>query len=369
MATSDIIVIGGGVIGLSVAFSLSRKGVRVTVIDSQEPGQASAASAGMLAPLGESTTPSPFVPLAVEALRRWPAFIDALSAETKTPLKINEPGMLRVALNEEEESELIETFEWQQSLGFALKLLCPHELSAIEPGLSKNIRRAILTPLELHVEPKLLLQALTDAVVKDGVKIIHETVTGFVTYENRITAVESAEHMHSAEIFIIAGGSWSTLLVSKLGYELPVTPIRGQIVSYGPFIPSPLTYTIYSHIGYLVPRPDGSLIAGATMEDVGFDYNNTEEGIQSLTKMATSLLPALSGVTDYTSWAGLRPICKDGMALLGDLPGWENVILATGHGRNGILLAPYTGDLIADYVTDNVPIPTMFAPARFGHVD
>jgi glycine oxidase len=319
----------------------------------------------MLAPLGESKEDSPFVPLAVKALRVWPSFVETLQAEIDTPLKINGPGMLRIALNDSEVEELCRTYEWQKTFGLPLTMLSPKDLRLLEPSLSHTILRAILTPMELHIEPRLLVTALQEALIKRGAKLVNSKVLGFSVHEKKVIGVNTAEETYTADKYIVANGAWSRPLVQQLGRELPIYPVRGQIVSYLPITPRPLARTIYSHIGYLVPRPDGTLLAGATTERVGFDSNTTDEGIESLKTMASSLLPITEG-QPYTTWAGLRPVSDDAMALIGDLPGWEGVFLATGHGRNGVLLAPYTGQLVADHLLNGVHIPSTFAPARFG---
>jgi glycine oxidase len=367
MSTTDIVIIGGGVIGLTTAYTLAKNGATVQVIDSNEPGQASKHSAGMLAPLGESHESSPFVPLAIQALRKWTPFVERLSEDLATPLKINGPGMLRIALDDEEEEDLIRTFNWQISLGLPLKMLCPDELRDLEPGLTKEVRQAILTPMELYVEPQIVMDALNEACNKIGVKIHKNTgATGFITAGAAVEGVRTTRDTYCGAKYLVAGGSWSGILLQTLGYSLPVRPVRGQIVAYGPVSPSPLRYTIYSHRGYLVPRSDGRILAGATEEYAGYDYSNTPEGIEKLTSMASFLLPALDTVTARNPWAGLRPISDDKMALIGPVPGWQNLHLATGHGRNGVLLAPLTGELVANALLLGAPIPSTFDPLRFG---
>jgi len=320
----------------------------------------------MLAPLGESKEDSPFVPLAVKALLRWPSFVAQLRDQTAVPLKINGPGMLRIAVNEAEEEDLKRTFKWQKSFGLPLEMLGASDIATFEPSLTRNIRRAILSPMEQHVQPRLLIAALTEALVNRNVNLIHNTrIVSFTTRDTKVHGVKTLMSEIIGDNYIIAGGAWSSAFARKLDYTLPVEPVRGQIISYGPPCPVSLAHTVYSHAGYLVPRPDETLLAGATTEYAGFDSSNTVEGIASLKRMASNLLPEL---TDHccTTWAGLRPVSKDGSPVIGAVPGWDNVSLATGHGRNGVLLAPLTGAQVADYFVGSVPLPDLFSPLRFG---
>ena len=153
-----------------------------------------------------------------------------------------------------------------------------------------------------------------------------------------------------------------------LGATLPIRPLRGQMLALGPQSPPPFRHTLYAHGGYLVPRPDGRIIAGATEEHAGFDARTTDAGIESQQQMAAALVPALREWPQHSVWAGLRPVSADGLPLLGRVPGWDNVHVATGHGRNGILLTPITGDLMAAHLLRNIPLPLAFDPARFPEV-
>ena len=364
MRTSDVIIVGGGVIGLSIALSVAREGAAVTVLDAGRPGQASPAAAGMLAPLAESGRPGPFVRLALDSLRRWPEFVARLREEGETPLAIWGPGMLRVARTEAEEDALCAALAWQSGLGLPLHRLNAAEVRALEPNVGAEVRGATLSPEERHLEPRVLLQALLEACRRRGVIVrTSTTVTGFATQRSQVTAVRTGEQEVSGGQVVIAGGAWS----GALGFPLPVHPLRGQVVALGPLrSPAPFRHTVYAHGGYLVPRPDGRVIAGATEEQAGFDAETTDAGIASLRQMAAGLVPALHDAPLHSAWAGLRPVSADGLPLLGRLPGWDNVHVATGHGRNGILLTPITGDLMAAHLLHDVPPPPAFDPARFG---
>jgi len=366
LSVPDVVVIGGGVVGLSIAFALAVERVSVMVLDAGAPGQASAAAAGMLAPLAEAGREGPFVPLAVESLRLWPLFVDQLREETETALRIAGPGMLRVAQAPAEEAALCAALDWQRGFGLPLHHLNAAELHALEPALGIGVCGGVLSPLERHVEPRLLLQALRFACIRRGVVIRPETtVTDFETGGSRVQAVQTEKTRISGGAYVITSGAWSEALGLALGIRFPIHPLRGQMLALGPLHPPPFKHTLYAHGGYLVPRADGRVIAGATEELVGFNPQTTDAGVGSLAVMAAALIPRLSAAPQHSSWAGLRPVSADGLPLLGRLPGWDNIHVAAGHGRNGILLTPLTGRLMAAHLLQDAALPLALNPARF----
>lgn len=368
MNAPDFVVVGGGVIGLSVAFALASEQASVTVLDAGLPGQASAAAAGMLAPLAEAGRSSPFVPLAVQSLSLWPSFVDSLREEAGTALCIAGPGMLRVACTEAEDAVLCEALGWQRSAGLPLYRLNAAEVHALEPAISAGVCGGVLSPQERHVEPRFLLQALTKACLRRGVVIQSQaTITAADTSKSHVAALRTKDAVVSGGAYVIAGGAWSQTLGLTLGVHFPVHPLRGQMAALGPLRPLPFQHTIYAHSGYLVPRADGRVIAGATEELAGFDAQTTTAGVSSMTAMAAALVPVLAAAPQHSVWAGLRPVSADGLPLLGGVPGWDNVHVATGHGRNGILLTPLTGRLLAAHLLHGAVLPPVFSPARFGN--
>jgi len=365
LSVPDVVVIGGGVVGLSIAFALAVEKVSVMVLDAGAPGQASAAAAGMLAPLAEAGREGPFVPLAVESLRLWPLFVDQLREETETALRIAGSGMLRVAQTPAEEAALCTALDWQHGFGLPLHHLNAAELYALEPALGTSVCGGVLSPLERHVEPRLLLQALREACLRRGVVIRPETVTDFETGEGHVQAVQTKKTRISGGAYVITSGAWSEALGLALGIRFPIHPLRGQMLALGPLHPLPFKHTLYAQGGYLVPRADGRVIAGATEERAGFNPQTTEAGIGSLAAMAAALVPRLSAAPQHSIWAGLRPVSADGLPLLGRLPGWDNIHVAAGHGRNGILLTPLTGRLMAAHLLQDAAIPSALNPSRF----
>ncbi len=364
MRSSDIAIIGGGVIGLSIAWRLAAQGATVTVLDSGEPGQATQAAAGMLAPLAECRAPSSLLPLALDSLRRYPDFAAALREQTGMDISLCGPGLLRVARTEDEEDALCRTHSWQRDAGLPLRWLSGDEARVLEPSLCPQVRAAVLSLDERHVPPRRLHRALQAACLQSRVRLLHCTVTEFNCERARVTCVQTAQGRIPCGEVVIAGGAWSAELAARLKAAFPVRPVRGQTVTLRPTVP--LRHTLYSPNGYLVPRPDGTVLAGATEEDAGFDARPTAEGVASLLLSAMSLVPALAEAAWDNVRVGLRPVTPDGMPLLGRVPGWENVSVAAGHGRNGILLAPLTADALADWLLRAAPPPPAFSAARFG---
>jgi len=366
----DFVILGGGVSGLSTAYHLAKQGAGVTVLDAVTEGPASTAAAGMLAPLAETSQPGPFLDLSLDSLRRYPAFLADLQEATGKAPEIAGPGMLRVAQTEAEEAAQCAAFAWQQQRGLPLTRLNQDELRRLEPALGPEARSAVLSPEERHVNPRLLRHALISACRHVGAQVnLASGATGFVTDNARVTAVQTKRDEIAGSQIVLCGGAWSGLMSQWLDAPLPVTPLRGQALSLGPQSPLPVRHTIYAHDGYLVPRRERHielLIVGATEEAVGFDAERTAGGCASLLNMALALAPPLAEMPFYSHWAGLRPVSADGLPLLGRLPGWDNVHVATGHGRNGILLTPITGALMADHLLHDAPLPAAFNPARFG---
>ena len=319
----------------------------------------------MLAPLAEADAPGPFLDFAQDCLRRYPNFVALLRADTGQALSIQGPGMLRVARTDEEEAALCRALAWQSPLGLPLRWLTGAEVCRLEPAAADDIQAAILSPTERHIEPRRLLSALTAACRMHGVELLSAKAISLKTKKRHVAAVETTEGCFTCRTLVLAGGAWSRDLGRQLGLHLPVTPLRGQILALGPQSPSPISHTLYTHGAYLVPRADGRIVVGATEEWAGFTAETTEAGISGLRAAAARLVPALADWPLQSAWAGLRPVSADGLPLLGRAPGWDNVHVATGHGRNGILMAPWSAAFLAPALLFGTPLPAAFDPARF----
>jgi glycine oxidase len=377
---ADVVVVGGGIIGLSLAWQLAREGVAVVVLErGQIGGQATGAAAGMLAPLAEAREPSPFVALALASLHLYPGIATALYEEVGLDVELRGPGMLRVALTDGEAEALRQEWAWQREAGLRMEWLSGEDARRLEPALAPEVRAAIFSPEERHVEPRRLVRAWGLAAAARGVRVREGTVaTGFETRRggrsaaSRVTAVLTGETRTPCGALVVAGGAWSGEVAGWLGARLPVFPVRGQILALA-CLPPPVRHTIYTHTGYLVPKADGRVVVGATEDHAGFDARPTASGMGRLLTMAPALVPALAEAPFESAWAGLRPATADRLPLLGPLPGWENVLLATGHYRNGILLAPITAERLAEYIVNGCdaglapvdPLLRPFLPDRF----
>ena len=364
-SSPDVIVVGGGVIGCAIAYYLAREGVRVEVVERGEiGGEASGAAAGMLAPLTEVEDEGPFQQLCLESLCMFPALVAALYDETGIDTEYLPSGILRVALNDEEERRLRCVYHSTDCL--PLHWLTPDDLHSLEPSLSPAIKGAVFSPDEHQVNADRLTQAFARAAARRGTTLRrYVSVRRLLTEKGRVTGVRTAEGDLTAGHVVLAAGPWTRRLAASLGVDLPVFPVRGQMMA----LPSKsaLRHIVWGSAGYLVPKANGLVFVGATVEKAGFRCRTTAAGLRTLTKVASMLAPRVSAIAPVDSWAGLRPGSVDGLPLLGSLPEWEGVSVATGHYRNGILLSPVTGRLIARSVIEGSTDGAMvsFSPNRF----
>jgi glycine oxidase len=362
---SDVVVVGGGVVGACIAYELAKAGARVTVCDREAPGQASRASAGMLAPLSEADGPGPFLDLGMESLRLHRPLAEELQERTGMDVGYRQSGLLRVALTEADEVAVRRRRAWHMQAGFAVAWLDPARARDAEPALSRDIRGAAYYDQEYQVSAPLLtraaLQAATDlgAVVRMGLN-----VEGFLVAGGTARGVRVPGETIRADEAVVAAGAWSGAF-AELGPPLPVRPVRGQLVA----LRTPgtaLRHMIYSSAGYLNTKADGLTLVGSTQEEVGFDARPTAAGVAGLLQSVARLTPDLTEATFSHVLAGLRPGSPDGLPLIGRLPGWSGISVATGHFRNGVLLAPITALLITDLLRHGRPRRSLqpFDPAR-----
>jgi glycine oxidase len=362
----DIIVIGGGVIGLSIARSLARRGARnVIVIEKNDfSREASWAAGGILAPQVEANAADAFFRLASASRDMYPAFAQALLAETGIDIELDTTGILYVAFSIEEEIELRRRYEWQTSEGLDVEWLAGNQARVVEPCLSQDVRCALRFPNDFQVENRKLVEALLVSNRRCEVQLIADCEVREVRVSaNHVQGVETANGFIGARTVVLAAGAWSSSLDPSAHVE--VEPVRGQMLCFHTDIRF-ARHVIYSSRGYLIPRRDGRLIAGSTTERVGFDKRVTAEGIDAIRAMAVEIAPAVSSLSLANSWAGFRPRTPDDMPVLGMSPDVEGLYYATGHYRNGILLAPITGELMADAIAGTIsPLMTSFSPRRF----
>lgn len=365
----DVAIVGGGVIGCAIAYQLVSAGATVTVCErGQVGGQASGAAAGMLAPLAECRAPSPFLDLASASLQRFPALAERLRAETGLDIELVRSGLLRVAVSDDEAEELRRALAWKQAAGYSVEWLDAAGARECEPSLGPNVVGAVWSPAEQHVASPRLVAALAQAAGRAGAQFRLGTPVGeFLRQGDRIAGVVTADGSLPAGHVVVATGAWTGLLGQRLDLNLPVAPIRGQILALET-LPQPLHHIVYAKAAYFVPKPDGSVVVGATEDAAGFDARVTVQGLSRLLNAVAPLLPGLAGAAFGRAWAGLRPHAPDHWPLLGPAPGLRNLTVASGHYRNGILLSPITGELIADLVLTGraEPLLSAFDPGRFG---
>jgi glycine oxidase len=371
--TSDVVIIGGGVIGLAIARELALKRVgKVMLIERSQPGrEASFAAAGMLAPQAEADAVDDFFRLCCRSRDLYPAFAQGLLDETGIDVELDQTGTLYCGFSEHDLEELHHRFDWQMRAGLPVEKLTAKEARQLEPRISENVGGALRFPRDIQVENRRLLTALKTANERSAVTLVTNTeVTSLRVEQGKVVGVATPAGFVSSKNVVVAGGAWTSLIgTGDRVAPIRIEPVRGQMICFEPAA-AVARHVIYSPRGYIVPRRDGRLLAGSTTEEVGFDKGVTEIGVESIRSRAVEISPQISGLPIADSWAGLRPRATDCLPVLGAAPETKGLFYATGHYRNGILLAPLTGELIARLIADNVVLPELdaFAPDRFSPV-
>lgn len=363
MRDTNVIVVGGGVMGCGIALRLRQAGARVTVLERSIPGaEASSAAGGILAPQMEAEGPGPFLELCLRSRALYPEFAAELRALTGVDVDYLPSGLLHLAFDEAGARRLEATVEWQRTLDLRAELLGPAEVRALEPQLSPQVVAAARFPDDHQVDNRLLTRALSMAAARVGATFQTGYVRGVVEENGRVVGVDLDGETLRADAVVIAAGSWSGLVRGVSVDPRVVRPARGQMVQLQTRLPL-FSHVLFSDKGYVIPRADGRVIAGSTLELVGFEKNVTAEGLHRVLALAMELCPALASAPVQETWAGLRPYTEDHLPILGagPLPG---LFLATGHFRNGILLAPITARLMAQAVLGETPSLDL-APFRF----
>ncbi len=344
----DVIIVGGGVIGCSIAWKLAQAGLKVTVLERGRVGcEASRAAAGMLSPQGESQTPGPFFDLCLRSRAMYRSFAEELSAASDIDVEYKDEGTLFVLVQGEDEEEKLRWAAWQLEAGLSLEHVSADDLRKIEPSVTDSATRAIFLPREHQIENRRVMDALEIAMHRAGVEVIEGAeVTALATEHGSVTGVACGARTVSAGCVVVAGGAWSSRLLEPLGLNVKVTPVRGQMIAVRGRT-CPITRVLHSSKAYVVPRRDGRILIGATVEQVGFQKGVTVAAVKHLLSAAVELVPSLGECEIVETWSGLRPDTIDHLPVIGP-SGIDNLVLATGHFRNGILLAPVTAEVIAD---------------------
>jgi glycine oxidase len=356
-----VIVVGGGIIGLAIARELAgRKSVLLLDRDATSQGT-SRAAAGMLTPLSEADDQGPFFQLTRASLAMFDRFVEELRSESDTDVAYSTEGLLCLASSEESAATLRRRYEWQHRAGFKVDLLSGDEIKRMEPLVTAPVINALFMPGERSVAPRPLLNAVREACFQRGVEIR----TGVPVDAISSNAVHFAHTMLQASSIVIASGVWSAEIQGLMPH-IPVWPRKGQILSLG-MPPGAFRHMIRWSHSYFVPRSTGELIVGATNEDAGFDSSITAGGLGRLLADAQTISSHVGSYPILETWSGFRPATPDDLPILGPsaVPG---VYYATGHYRNGVLLAPITASIVADLVEGRKPGVdlTPYSPARFG---
>src|SRR5215217_889081 len=350
--SAEVVIAGGGVIGLTIARALALRGVRdICLVERAGLGtEASFAAAGMLAPQAEADAEDDFFALACRSRDLYPAFAAALHEETGIDVELDTTGTLYLALTEHDQAEIEKRYEWQSRAGLSVELLDAREARELEPCISDSTLGALRFPKDIQVENRRLLSALANSVQKLGVTIATETsVDSLIIEGNRLTGVQTSRGSINCAVAVVAAGTWSSFIKPTPLIE----PVRGQMVCLEAK-PQLTRHVIYSPRGYIVPRQDGRLLVGSTSERVGFAKFVTAGGISTILRNAQEISPAVSSLRIVDTWAGLRPRAADGLPVLGPCGEIDGLFYATGHYRNGILLAPLTGELISEAIVSSL---------------
>lgn len=360
----DVIVIGGGIVGASAAYHLARAGAHVTLIDQDQPGQATAAGAGIIAPGTSFRPPRAFFPLAFRAVAYYEKLLANLAEDGESNTGYETVGLLHIATSEEEAARLpllLRLFEERQAAGVKnlgeLRLLDAPEARSLFPALG-IVHGALYVSGAARLDGRLMRDALRGAAQLRGAKIVVSQQGATLTREGkRVIRVAIEGQTFKAGVVILAAGSWSGQFAETLEFPLPVYPQRGQILHLqGPTESSQWPIVVGFHSHYILTFPGGRIVAGATREDhAGFDVRVTASGVHEALSQALRIAPGLADTTLREVRIGLRPATPDGLPILGGIPTIENVFLATGHGASGLQLGPYSGALVADLALGKQP--------------
>jgi len=368
-----IIVIGAGIIGLSISYYLKKHNFDIAVIEKNKAGiEASYAAAGMLAAQSEFDFYEDFMNFCVKSRDMYEDFCREIEGSSGIKAELTNNGFIIPALTEAEEDFLKQKYEWQKKKRFDVQLLDNKELAELEPNISDNIRLALHIKNDLQVNNRKLMEALIISNKKNGVRIIEDCeVRDYIVKDSKINGTKTNIGNFYADVVINAAGSWSSLISQGLIPNFRVKPILGQMLSLASSkkILEKTIFAIMKGKGcYIVPRNDNTIVLGSTMEDVGFEKRVTDQGINGILNNAIQIVPKLKNSEIKEKWAGFRPTTADQFPIIGKT-NIENLLLATAHGRNGILLAPITAKAIEELVANGNIIPEIkdFGVERFNN--
>ncbi|WP_251027079.1 glycine oxidase ThiO [Bacillus sp. ISL-46] len=352
----DVAIIGGGIIGSSIAYQLAKRGRKVVVIEKGRVAcQASSAAAGMLAAQAELEQDGPLFQLALKSQAMFSTLSSELFEYTGIDIEYVNKGMVKIAETEEIALEVKKQVTFQKKWDPTITWLDAMEVRVLEPSLSPSVAGGMYLPHDGHVQPAKLTQAFAKAAEHFGAKICEETEVLSFVYENgQVKGVNTSNGVIHCEQVVVATGAWAAKLMQESGIDIPVYPVKGECFSIRTEKPI-INSTIFSDKRcYLVPKQNGEIYIGATVIENTFDTKVTPEGIATLIERATQLVPQIKEAAWERVWAGVRPQTGDGIPYMGEHPSWRGLYVAAGHFRNGILLSPITGELVADLVSGSL---------------
>ena len=366
---SDIIVVGAGIIGCAIACELARRGASVALLDERHTGMgATQASAGVLAPYIEAEAGSPLLTLGVRSLDLFDGFITRISSDSGVAVPYRRTGTLDLALQDAGMRKLRSTAAFLTSRGVDAEIVDGPAALMEEPHLTADVVGGLLIPAHGFVAAGELTRALVAAARRHGAQVTEGTRVRRIVGADRGLLVETSRGTIVGNSVVLAAGSWSGQIDNPgVLARLPVRPVRGQLLHLAWDGPS-LRRVTWSEHCYLVPWDDGTVLVGATVEEAGFDERTTVAGVRDLLEGACELLPRVRTAGFLGARVGLRPATPDALPIIGASVWLPNLFYATGHYRNGVLLAPLTAQLVADALIDNHldPALTVLAPQRFG---
>jgi glycine oxidase len=367
----QVLVLGAGIIGAAIAESLAVRGASVTVLDMRGPGQgASHAAAGMLTPFIEADGNNLLLDLSIRSLSLYDQFVARLLESSRTPIEYARTGTLEVALDDDDAARLLGTKVWLDTTGIDSEWLDGDAVRGFEPSVTPAALGGLFTPDHGLVGAQALVNALVQQAKHHGA--VFEFPVQAVTVEQRQSRVEvrAGDRHYDVDTVVMAAGSWSRRVRIIGGGAVPVRPIRGQLLHLQWCEGDQPGRIVWGPHCYTVPWSNGSLLVGATAEDVGFDEGTTVAGVQALTTAVTELLPHASGARLEAIRVGLRPSLPDGLPAIGPFSHAPRIVAATGHFRSGILLAPITAEIVSRYVLDGQSDPcfAVTTPDRLGRM-
>ncbi len=370
MKTFDVVIAGGGIIGCSIALALARRNLRVAVLDRQElMREASWAAAGMLSPAPDCAAVIPVLPLGRASLALYPQFVADVEGISNLPTGYRNDGTLEALFHGDAERELSTLVALHHGLGLACEPLPLEEAWKMEPTLGRNARAAALLPDEATVNCHALGTALLAATKSSGATLFPGVeAVSLIQNEKSCTGIKTAAgETFSAAHVVLAAGCWTSQIPGAARYA-PTSPVRGQIISLR-HTGQPIHRVLRSERGYIVPRDTASpqnLVAGSTLENAGYEKCVTSGGLEKILSAVNEMAPELASAEIVETWSGLRPGTPDQLPILGPA-GLEGLVMATGHYRNGILLAPITAKLVTEWITEGKTSLDWedFSPLRF----